>query len=92
MNNKFKIYINQMPKLAFRLSEYPLTNWGDFKQLPKAGGIYVLYENNKPIYDGFYGYSISGFGILIGAFWGFVEGFVHLGIFALIYNYLQKKS
>ena len=40
---------------------------------------------------GFYGYSINGYGIVIGAFWGFVEGFVHVGVFALIYNYLQSK-
>lgn len=37
-----------------------------------------------------YGYSISWVGVLVGAFWGFVEGFIHLGIFALIYNKFVK--
>ena len=31
---------------------------------------------------GFYGYSVSPFGIVVGAFWGLIEGFVHFGIFA----------
>jgi hypothetical protein len=39
---------------------------------------------------GFYGYSISWLGVLIGAFWGFVEGLVWLGAFAFIYNKLVK--
>lgn len=38
----------------------------------------------------FYGYSISWVGAVVGAFWGFAEGFVHIGIFALIYNWLMK--
>ena len=33
-----------------------------------------------------YGYSVSPLGVFMGALWGFVEGFVHLGIFALLYN------
>ena len=33
-----------------------------------------------------YGYSVSPLGVLAGAIWGFVEGFVHFGIFALLYN------
>jgi hypothetical protein len=41
---------------------------------------------------GFYGYSVSGPGILIGAFWGLVEGFVHLGIFAWLYNLLLGRG
>jgi len=40
---------------------------------------------------GAYGYSVSAMGILVGAFWGFVEGFVNLGIFAYIYNCLTEK-
>lgn len=40
---------------------------------------------------GFYGYSISWLGILVGAFWGFIEGFFHFGAFALLYNWLNKK-
>jgi hypothetical protein len=37
---------------------------------------------------GSYGYSISGTGIIVGALLGFSEGFVHLGIFGLIYKWL----
>jgi hypothetical protein len=40
---------------------------------------------------GFYGYSVSVLGILIGAFWGFFEGFVHFGIFAWLYNILPGR-
>jgi len=39
---------------------------------------------------GFYGYSVSLTGIFVGAFWGFVEGYIHLGIFAWLYNKLTK--
>ena len=39
-------------------------------------------------YYGAYGYSATWPGVLIGGFWGFVEGFVHLGLFALLYNRL----
>lgn len=39
---------------------------------------------------GSYGYSVSWFGALVGAFWGFIEGFIHLGAFAWIYNKLTK--
>ncbi len=35
-----------------------------------------------------YGYSISEMGILVGAILGFSEGFVHFGIFGLIYRWL----
>lgn len=37
-----------------------------------------------------YGYSVSWLGILVGAIWGFIEGFVHFGILAWIYNKLVK--
>jgi hypothetical protein len=37
---------------------------------------------------GFYGYSVSSIGIVVGAFWGLLEGFVHFGIFAWLYNLL----
>ena len=37
-----------------------------------------------------WGYSISIPGIFIGAFWGFIEGFVHFGIIGLIYNKIKK--
>jgi hypothetical protein len=35
-----------------------------------------------------YGYSTSAFGIVMGAILGFSEGFVHFGIFGLIYRWL----
>lgn len=35
-----------------------------------------------------YGYSISVIGIISGAILGFLEGFVHFGIFGLIYRWL----
>lgn len=35
-----------------------------------------------------YGYSISAGGIVAGALLGFSEGFVHFGIFGLIYRWL----
>jgi len=37
---------------------------------------------------GFYGYSVSSTGVVVGAFWGLLEGFVHFGIFAWLYNLL----
>lgn len=40
---------------------------------------------------GFYGYSISYLGLLTGAIYGFIEGFVWLGLFALVYNKLMRK-
>ena len=40
---------------------------------------------------GFYGYSVSTLGVAVGAFWGFVEGFVHFGIFAWLYNLLLRR-
>ncbi len=41
---------------------------------------------------GFYGYSVSIIGIAIGAFWGLIEGFIHFGIFACIYNILLGRT
>ena len=38
-----------------------------------------------------YGYSVSGTGVLMGALLGFSEGFVHFGIFGLIYNWLPSS-
>jgi hypothetical protein len=38
-----------------------------------------------------YGYSLSWMGVLIGAVWGFAEGFLWIGIFGLIYNKLVAK-
>ena len=39
---------------------------------------------------GFYGYSVSWVGVIVGAFWGFVELFLHLAVFAWIYNKVAK--
>jgi hypothetical protein len=41
---------------------------------------------------GFYVYSASGTGIVVGAFWGLIEGFVHFGIFAWLYNLLLGRG
>lgn len=41
---------------------------------------------------GFYGYSISWAGALVGFVWGFVEGFMWIGILGLIYNKLSTKK
>ncbi len=40
---------------------------------------------------GFYGYSVSALGVLVGAFWGLVEGFVHFGAIALLYNLVLTR-
>ena len=37
---------------------------------------------------GAYGYSVSAMGLLAGAILGFVEGFLHLGLLAVLYNRL----
>lgn len=37
---------------------------------------------------GFYGYSLSITGVVVGAAWGLSEGFFHFGIFAWFYNLL----
>ena len=39
---------------------------------------------------GAYGYSISWWGIIVGGVWGFVEGFIHIGFFGWLYNWLNK--
>lgn len=41
---------------------------------------------------GLYGYSISWLGVFVGAFFGFIEGFLWLGLLALIYNKLVDKK
>jgi hypothetical protein len=40
---------------------------------------------------GFYGYSVSAFGVAVGAFWGFVGGLVHFGIFGWLYNLMLRR-
>jgi len=41
---------------------------------------------------GFYGYSVSTVGIAIGALWGLIDGFIHFGVFAWLYNILLSKT
>jgi len=43
-----------------------------------------LLENIYP------GYHVNALGSVVGAVWGFVEGFLKLGIIAWVYNYLEK--
>ncbi len=38
-----------------------------------------------------WGYSLSWWGTLMAALWGFVEGFCWVGLFGLVYNWLNKK-
>lgn len=38
-----------------------------------------------------WGYSISYPGALVGALWGFLEGFIWIGAFGLIYSRLAKS-
>ena len=54
-------------------------------------GFLPFAELMKQFY-GPYGYSISWLGAIFGAFWGFVEGFVHIGLFGLVYNWLVKNN
>ena len=41
---------------------------------------------------GFYGYSVSALGVVVGAFWGLIGGFVHFGIFAWLYNLVLTRQ
>lgn len=41
---------------------------------------------------GYYGYSISYARIIVGLFWGFIEGFVQFGILSVIYNLLIRTD
>ena len=50
----------------------------------------VEFASFLTAFYGFYGYSVTWIGVIVGAFWGFIEGFVHLVIFAWIYNKLLK--
>jgi hypothetical protein len=40
------------------------------------------FANFVTQFYGPYGYAVSPLGVVVGALWGFVEGFVHFGIFA----------
>ncbi len=39
-----------------------------------------------------YGYSATWRGLLSRAFWGFIEEFVHTGLFTIVYNILVTKT
>jgi hypothetical protein len=39
-----------------------------------------------------YGYTMTWTGVVIGAVCGFIEGFIHLGVFAWIYNRLLGNN
>ena len=51
-------------------------------------GMFPMYNSLIVDVYGVFGYSISGVGIVLGAVYGFVDGFVLVWIFALIYNKL----
>ena len=51
MNIEFERIINNLPGLLEKFNKSPAKMWGDFKNLPQYG-IYVFFENNKPIYVG----------------------------------------
>jgi len=51
-------------------------------------GYATLWGNLIEDIYGFMGYSISWIGVLIGAIYGFIDGFVMTSIFAWIYNKL----
>ena len=50
---------------------------------------YLEFANALTKLYGFYGYSVTPLGILVGGFWAFVEGSFHLGVFAWLYNTLR---
>ena len=51
MNAKFEEIINHIPDLMQQLVKSPLRQRNSLGDIPKKG-IYVFYENNKPIYVG----------------------------------------
>lgn len=53
---------------------------------------FVELANFLKTFYGFYGYSVTWLGVIIGAFWGFMEGFIHLGLLVLIYNLINKNN
>jgi hypothetical protein len=50
----------------------------------------VEFANNLKSFYGFYGYSVTWLGVIVGAVWGFIEGFFHFGFLAWVYNKLVK--
>jgi hypothetical protein len=51
MNDEFKTLVNKLPVLFEKLTNAPLKPWNNLGPLPK-NGIYVFYENGRPIYVG----------------------------------------
>ncbi len=47
---------------------------------------FVEFAKQLESFYGPWGYSVSWSGACVGALYGFQEGFVHLGLLALIYN------
>ena len=51
MNAEFQAIIDQMEPLLMRLRCCDPLTWGNLRSLPQQG-VYVFYENDKPIYAG----------------------------------------
>jgi hypothetical protein len=51
MPKSWSLLIEKMPELLNKLQSQPLRQAKDFKDLPEKG-IYVFYENDKPVYVG----------------------------------------
>jgi len=51
MNDEFKTLVHKLPVLFERLANAPLRPWNNLGPLPQ-NGIYVLFENGRPIYVG----------------------------------------
>ena len=51
-------------------------------------GFFPEYNSLIVSIYGFLGYSISWLGVLLGAIYSFIDGFIFVGIFAWIYNKL----
>jgi hypothetical protein len=64
---------------------------GDSRRASRSSGLKPFTDLLVQFY-GFYGYSVSSAGIVIGAFWGLIEGFFHFGIFAWLYNLLLGRG
>lgn len=51
MNDEFKTLVNKLPLLFERLVNSSLKSWNNLGSLPQ-NGIYVFYDNGRPIYVG----------------------------------------
>ena len=59
--------------------------------LLKVGGL-VEFAQTLERYYASWGYSVTPRGLLIALFYGFLEGFTHFGLFALLYNQLLCRK